>query len=89
MSKKLSAPPRNTRVRCSRVKRSEIEEVWFESDQWFVTIELERPEPTTGMEILISKRSPYRIHYKTVCINDATKDVKFVKNRENIPVSPL
>ena len=66
-----------------------IEEVWFEHPQWYVTIGLQRAEPATGMEVMLGKRGGYRTHYKTVSIDDATRVIQSVKNRENMPVSPL
>jgi hypothetical protein len=66
-----------------------IEEVWFEHNEWYVTIGIQRPEPQQGVEVMLGRRTLSRLHYKTVRIEEATKAIKSLKNREDMPVSPL
>ena len=67
-----------------------VEEVWFDeaTSEWCVTIGLQRPElmPHLGG---LARSSASRMHYKTIRIDDATKEVKSLRNHEKMPVSPL
>ena len=68
-----------------------IEEVWFDdkTSEWCVTIGLQRTEPESGLDSVLSKRPSSRMHYKTVRISDDTKVIKSVRNHDKMPVSPL
>jgi hypothetical protein len=65
-----------------------IEEVWFEQQgaEWCVTIGLQRAEPASAFDPLGTRRST-RMHYKTVRINDTTKEIISVRNHDKMPVS--
>jgi hypothetical protein len=68
-----------------------IEEVWFDDSkaEWCVTIGLQRPEPAPGRDLIWGRQSAgTRTHYKTVRINDASKEIKSVRNHDKMPVSP-
>jgi hypothetical protein len=66
-----------------------IEEIWYEDNEWFVTIGLQRQELPTEMDEMLSRRPSSRTHYKTVRVDEASKTAKSVKNRAEMPVSPL
>lgn len=70
-----------------------IEEVWFDefSNEWCVTIGLQRAEREAGLDLSgltgSTRAVPTRIHYKTIRIDDATKAIKSVKIHDTVPVS--
>jgi hypothetical protein len=68
-----------------------IEEVWFEesTSEWYVTVGLQRTEPSSALDAMLTKRPLTRMHYKTLRIDDATKDIKSVRNHDKMPVAPL
>ncbi len=70
-----------------------LEEVWFdeEENQWCVTIGLLRSEPPSKLDFVFdSKPKPYfRMHYKTVRIDDEDGKIVSLRNHEKMPVAPL
>jgi len=66
-----------------------IEEIWHERNEWFVTIGLQRPEAPTELDDMLDKQPRSRTHYKTVRIDVKTKAATSVKNRKDMPISPL
>ncbi|MEQ1650827.1 MAG: hypothetical protein ABL898_19800 [Hyphomicrobiaceae bacterium] len=67
-----------------------IEEVWFEAvtSEWCVTVGLPRSEPSSGFDAVLGKRLGTRMHYKTIRIDDNSKEIKSVRNHDKMPVSP-
>ena len=69
-----------------------VEEVWFDeaTSERCVTVGLQRDEPAPHFDLFPRPKAPStRMHYKTIRIDDATKQIKSVRNHEKMPVSPL
>ncbi len=69
-----------------------VEEVWFDEakSEWCVTVGLQRPEPVSQFDLVAGRRTAStHTRYETLQIDDASKNIKSVRNHEKMPVSPL
>lgn len=70
-----------------------LEEVWYDDDeqQWCVTLGLLRSEPLSKVDLVLNHKpkSHFRMHYKTVRIDDDTEKIISLRNHEKMPVAPL
>jgi hypothetical protein len=67
-----------------------IEEVWFDAhtSEWCVTVGLQRPELISANDIAIGRRNfGSRMHYKTIRIEDLTREIRSVRNHDKTPVA--
>ncbi|MGI9478900.1 MAG: hypothetical protein ACR2PI_19520 [Hyphomicrobiaceae bacterium] len=70
-----------------------LEEVWFDEEegQWCVTVGLLRSEPPSKVDLVLNNKPKphFRMHYKTVRIDDDTEKIVSLRNHERMPVAPL